>query len=81
MGLTRQLAVHLPRLNGLPAGEHKLRIGYALSAGKLQPLVEATTRQKVQVPGLATQRHKGAFSGAVLSDPVTITVPPEKKKK
>ncbi|MBN9119031.1 MAG: hypothetical protein J0I06_07695 [Planctomycetes bacterium] len=79
-GLTHQLAVHLPRLVELPQGEYKLRIGYALSGGKLKPLVEAATGKKVRIPEGRITGLKGAFEGAVLSEPVTITIGPEKKK-
>lgn len=81
-GISHQVAIHLPMLRELPEGQYKMRIGYTRQhRDELAELVEQTLGQKVAIDGLATELVKGGWDGALLSDPVIITVGPEKGKK
>ena len=80
-GATRQLALHLPRLSGLPAGRYDLRVGYGLDTRKLQRVVTATAGDDFTVDGLKTTKLKGASEDAVLSAPVTIAIRPAGDKR
>ena len=76
-----QMALHLPRKKGIPEGVYKLRIGYTVAAqDKLVSLIKDATGEKVDIDEKFTLL-KGAWDGAVLSEPVTITIGPDKDKK
>ena len=79
---THQLAVHLPRLKGLPAGEYKARVGYTRRhSDQLEALIEAATGQKSAVERMKVVILEGGWDGALLSEPITITIGPAQEKK
>ena len=76
-GTSHQFAIHLPRLRGLTEGEYRMRIGYTRRHyEELRNLAEQALGQKVRMGGGLTELVEGAWDGAVLSEPVTITVGP-----
>ncbi len=79
---THQLAVHLPRLKGLPEGQYKARVGYTRrQPGQLEALIEAATGQKPWVERMKVVILDGGWDGALLSEPITITIGPAQEKK
>ena len=56
-------------------------IGYALDGQKLEPIIFKATDKKPTVDRIGGGVLKGAWEGAVLSEPVTITIGPDKEKK
>ncbi len=76
-----QIPLHFRESCGrLPPGKYELRIGYTLCPDKLRDLVKAETGADLTIHGGGTT-HKDAFNGAVLSQPVTITIRPTRLDK
>lgn len=73
-GVTRQLAVHLPRIKGLPQGKYKLRLAYTCWDHLLEPMLKTTFGEKVAIDSLVTARLKNAWDSAVISDPIIIDI-------
>ncbi len=81
--LPHQLAVHLPRKGkGIPEGDYKWRVGYTVGPkADLVALIKKETGETAEIDGGSVPILKGAWEGAVLSEPVTITIGPGKDKK
>lgn len=79
-GFEHQLAIRLPNIRNLPEGRYTIRIGYALGAEGLKALIKDATGQEPAVDGGGGREVDGAFGGALLSEPITITIGSEKKK-
>lgn len=79
-GFDHQLAIPLAGLKKLPEGRYTIRIGYTLAGKGLESLIKDATGQDPTVDSIGGEKIDGAFAGALLSEPVTITIGPEKKK-
>ncbi len=79
--LPHQLIVYLPRERGLPVGKYKLRVGYTVGdqAG-LAKLIDTATGVKLDIDEGA-KPLEGGWDGALLSEPITITIGPDQEKK
>ena len=79
--LPHQLIVYLPRKRGLPVGKYKLRVGYTVGdqAG-LAKLIDTATGVKLDIDEGA-KPLEGGWDGALLSEPITITIGPDNEKK
>ena len=80
-GFNHQIAIDLQKVHKLQEGKYSMRIGYALDRLKLEKLIKEHTGSDPMVDTLGGGKLEGAFDGALLSEPVTITIGPDKEKK
>ncbi len=80
-GFNHQIAIDLQKVHKLQEGKYSMRIGYTLDRLKLEKLIKEHTGSDPMVDTLGGGKLEGAFDGALLSEPVTITIGPDKEKK
>ncbi len=80
-GFNHQVAIDLQKIHKLQEGEYAIRIGYTLDRRKLEKLIKDQTGTDPTVDTLGSGKLEGAFDGALLSEPITITIGPDKEKK